>query len=436
MDQLSPSVPQVSPAVLGGAGLPSDASPGTALLPLETSASGALLLGPYPTKEAYMKRFQALKQNTETLEKAGYVMRVLTEKDLGQKRKCLRCHKFLVKKPFKVNRERKPRPGSVSSGMPEIDRVLGGVAISSPPAAISSKTFPSDRNSAKEPKQDCKYHDGTFNGRIWSCCRTGVYNTPCKTSAEHLAAVYQPGELEQLYRFYSTPTAPHSQPRRLAVAIDCEMGTSITNSPVLIRVTLIDYFTSKVLIDKLVFPDEPVLHYNTRFSGVTYAQMAKARSRGECLYGTAAARNAIWKFVGPDTIVVAHSGNNDMSVLRWIHGSIVDTFLVESLPVVKLQKEAREEEIREKQAREEAGMVTGPSEKKQQSSNPGQPTGEPKKKRPKGSGQFSLKTLARERLGRDIQMGKGGHDSIEDAIAARDIAAWNVLNFGRVVYTV
>lgn len=251
-----------------------------------------------------------------------------------------------------------------------------------------------------------------------------MYSPTCKVSDEHFAAVYQPGELERLYKYHSTPSCKAPLP---AVAIDCEMGVSITNNPVLIRVTLVDYFTSKVLVDKLVFPDEPVLHYNPRYSGVTYAQMARARSRGECLFGTAAARKAVWNFVGPDTIVVAHSGNNDLSVMRWIHGNLVDTFLVESLPVVQLQKEAKE--------KAESLALQTEKEQGQPKSVP-QPTGGPKKKKVKGSGQFSLKTLAKERLGRDIQVGKGGHDSVEDAIAARDIAHWNVLNFGHGMYTI
>jgi len=47
----------------------------------------------------------------------------------------------------------------------------------------------------------------------------------------------------------------------------------------------------------------------------------------------------------------------------------------------------------------------------------------------RGEGGLSLKTLARVRCGRDIQTsGKKGHDSVEDALAARDIAHWNVSN--------
>jgi len=45
------------------------------------------------------------------------------------------------------------------------------------------------------------------------------------------------------------------------------------------------------------------------------------------------------------------------------------------------------------------------------------------KKRPKGSGALSLKALTMVRWGREIQTaGNRGHDSLEDAIVARDLA--------------
>lgn len=230
------------------------------------------------------------------------------------------------------------------------------------------------------------------------------------------------------------------------------MGTGMTNESLCIRVSVVDYFTAEVLVDKLVFPDEPLLSYNSRFSGVNHAQMTRAKSMGDCLFGIAAAREAIWKFVGPDTIVVAHSGQNDLNSLRWLHGNVVDTQLVESLPVMKLEKEAREKEANEKKAREdEALQTTGreeptakaaaspkPKDFAQQGAQPTNPQKpiEPPKKKAKGSGRFSLKSLTKERIGREIQMGKDGHDSVMDAIATRDVAHWNVVNFGHGFYEI
>lgn len=230
------------------------------------------------------------------------------------------------------------------------------------------------------------------------------------------------------------------------------MGTGMTNESLCIRVSVVAYFTAEVLVDKLVFPDEPLLTYNTRFSGVSHAQMSRAKSMGDCFFGIAAAREAIWKFIGPDTIVVAHSGQNDLNSLRWIHENIVDTHLVESLPVMKMEKEAREKEANEKKAREEEVLQTtgkeelsaraaanpkpkGLAQQGPQPTNPQKPS-EPPKKKVKGSGRFSLKTLTKERVGREIQMGKDGHDSVMDAVATRDVAHWNVLNFGHGFYEI
>lgn len=241
------------------------------------------------------------------------------------------------------------------------------------------------------------------------------------------------------------------------------MGTGMTNESLCIRVSVIDYFTAEVLVDKLVFPDEPLLNYNSRFSGVNHAQMTRAKSMGDCFFGITAAREAIWKFIGPDTIVVAHSGQNDLTSLRWLHGNIVDTQLVESLPVMKLEKEAREKEAREKEAREKeanekkthegrnrqttgkeepsgqaatkSGYKDTTQEEAQQRKGPQKPVEKPKKK-PKGSGRFSLKSLTKHRVGREIQMGKNGHDSVMDAVATRDVAHWNVVNFGHGFYEI
>lgn len=235
------------------------------------------------------------------------------------------------------------------------------------------------------------------------------------------------------------------------------MGTAIRNETVCIRISAIDYFTGETLVDKLVFPDEKILNYNTRFSGVTFRQMMQAKSAGDCLLGIAAARQAIWKFVGPDTIVVAHSGQNDLNCLRWLHANIVDTFLVEASPVMELEKQAREEAKahaermrQEKQRSDQADTHLGQADQPktapqtapqaagtQKQAGSQKPAEKPKNKGKRGgSGRFSLKGLTKERIGRDIQTGREGHDSVKDAVATRDVAHWNVLNFGHGFYKI
>ena len=95
----------------------------------------------------------------------------------------------------------------------------------------------------------------------------------------------------------------------------------------LIRVTLVDYATGSTLLDSLVYPDVPMAHYNTRFTGIRAKDMRDASRSGKCIRGRDAARKAVWQFVGPDTIVVGHSGHNDLSTLRIIiSGSWIRSF--------------------------------------------------------------------------------------------------------------
>jgi RNA exonuclease 1 len=153
-----------------------------------------------------------------------------------------------------------------------------------------------------------------------------------------------------------------------AVALDCEMGIDKSGESQLIRLTLVDFFTGEPLIDSLVKRSAPMAHYNTRYSGVNAADMRRAEKSGSCIRGRDKARKRIWSYVGPGTVVVMHTGGNDLAALRWIHGAVVDILLLEryAIPV-------------------EGGRL--------------------------------LKNLLSRRLGREIQKGKKGHCSFEDAMA-------------------
>ena len=234
---------------------------------------------------------------------------------------------------------------------------------------------------------------------------------------------------------------------RAAVAIDCEMGTNESGESELIRVTVVDYFTSEVLVDNLVEPDVGMRHLNTQFSGVTWADMKRARNEGTLLKGKPSARAAVWWFVGTDTVVVGHGVSNDLRSLRWIHALVVDSFTIE-FGFAKKKEEAELAAAAEKaKAAERAGHVAEffdqgslvgeyvPTEpplantSRVVPNDKGKETTERTQKKKKGSGNLSLKTLTQKRLGRQIQAGgKAGHDSLEDAIAARDLVHWIIMN--------
>lgn len=225
---------------------------------------------------------------------------------------------------------------------------------------------------------------------------------------------------------------------RAAVAIDCEMGTAISGDPELIRVTVVDYFSSHVLVDSLVFPDVEMQHYNTRYSGVTPWEMERANRDGKCLMGKKKAREAVWMYVGPETVVVGHGVNNDLCAMRWIHTAIVDTMLNEILPIRVAARAAKKRAVEKAATKDkaESGMegkdkVKAKLEEKAATATVTAVMNSPRSKsnKPKGTGPYTLKTMTKMRLGRDIQTNRSkGHDSHEDAVAARDLAHWLVMN--------
>jgi RNA exonuclease 1 len=275
-------------------------------------------------------------------------------------------------------------------------------------------------------------------GQHWTCCSEHVSTKPCGGCYTHTPRAQLLAELVQQHR---TPKAMGTRDNvREAVALDCEMGTAISGDSELIRVTLIDYFSGAVLVNNFVDPDVPMQHLNTRFSGVSWLDITQAKRQGRCLAGKAGARAAIWRYVGPDTIVVGYGANNDLRALRWIHELMVDSFVLE----YRYKKEKKgvededgnvggdEDEDKEEDALQTAMGKFAVSGIEMANNDTTTTTQKGKKSTP---GRLSLKTLAKERLGRSIQMaGNKGHDSLEDAIAARDLVHWTITHVDRVCF--
>ncbi|KIW56033.1 hypothetical protein PV05_04732 [Exophiala xenobiotica] len=153
------------------------------------------------------------------------------------------------------------------------------------------------------------------------------------------------------------------------------MGVSITGETELIRLSAVDFFTGSVLLDNLVQPSVPMLHYNTRYSGVSWTDMQVAVQNGTCIHGRDMAREMLWKHIRPWTIVVVHGGRNDFEALRWIHTRVIDSFILESYTGIETE------------------------------------------------GGRSLQNLCKLKLGIAVQQKdvRKGHDSLEDAMACREL---------------
>ncbi|RDL30332.1 uncharacterized protein BP5553_10210 [Venustampulla echinocandica] len=398
----------------------------------------------------YMASLRGLVQSQEDLQANGYILKNLTQSELEKKKKCKHCNKpMLGRRPNGRGDETSKTEGAKDDVVQESPSLPSGIGIASDPKPIQA------------PKFLCKYHNGQVIKKNWSCCgNPAISGKPCVENEFHIPRQYQQGELESQWEYRATPAGQILYSPRPAVAIDCEMGISKQGDSELIRVTLIDYFSSEVLVDSLVSPDVEMRDYVTRYSGVTKRDMEIARNTRNCFFGRDNARMAVWRFVGPYTIVVGHSANNDLSALRWIHPLVVDTFLIEYIPHKKAVKAKIEQEHKEAKAKveQEQKDANAKAEQDQKDSSDkaaqGKSEAEPssaatplksptvteecveeekppqkKAKMPQSGGPMSLKFLTKTRLGRDIQMrGNRGHDSLEDAIATRDLAHWTVVN--------
>jgi RNA exonuclease 1 len=197
------------------------------------------------------------------------------------------------------------------------------------------------------------------------------------------------------------------------------MGTATTGDSELIRVTAIDYLSGDVLLDSLVWPDIKMAHYNTAFSGVTRQAMNKARRDATCIFGRDAAREAIWKFVGLRTIVVGHGGAGDLTCLRWIHRDIVDTCIVENVRRLAIQAEKKPDDG-------QVYAAPAPVDTDEKETSPAPEFKAAAEKSAEKTGGLSLKALALEHLNRTIQPKGRGHDSLEDAVATRDLLHFQI----------
>jgi RNA exonuclease 1 len=101
-------------------------------------------------------------------------------------------------------------------------------------------------------------------------------------------------------------------------ALDCEMCYTVCGLE-LTRVTVVD-FDEKVVLDKFVKPQNRVIDYNTRFSGIT--EQTLSTSAVKTLPEIQA---VLLSMFHSRTILVGHSLESDLKSLKLIHDLVVDT---------------------------------------------------------------------------------------------------------------
>uniref|UniRef100_A0A8D2F567 RNA exonuclease 1 homolog n=1 Tax=Theropithecus gelada TaxID=9565 RepID=A0A8D2F567_THEGE len=170
--------------------------------------------------------------------------------------------------------------------------------------------------------EECYYHWGRLRrNRVaggwetqYMCCSAAAGSVGCQVAKQHV----QDGRKERLEGFVKTfekelPGDTHPG----IYALDCEMSYT-TYGLELTRVTVVDTDVH-VVYDTFVKPDNEIVDYNTRFSGVTEADLADTSVTLRDVQAV------LLSMFSADTILIGHSLESDLLALKVIHSTVVDT---------------------------------------------------------------------------------------------------------------
>ncbi|XP_072804173.1 RNA exonuclease 1 homolog isoform X1 [Vicugna pacos] len=170
--------------------------------------------------------------------------------------------------------------------------------------------------------EECYYHWGRLRrNRVaggwetqYTCCSAAIGSTGCQVAKQHV----QDGRKENLEGFVKTFEKELSGDAHPGIyALDCEMSYT-TYGLELTRVTVVDT-DLQVVYDTFVRPDNEIVDYNTRFSGVTEADLA------DTSISLRDVQAVLLSMFSADTILIGHSLESDLLALKVIHSTVVDT---------------------------------------------------------------------------------------------------------------
>lgn len=234
-------------------------------------------------------------------------------------------------------------------------------------------------------QEHCNYHWGklhrTHAPRVgikseYTCCKGDCDSIGCSTGKYHVWNGVSNGINGPLDGYVKT-RLKRSVPKDEnygVYALDCEMCYT-SEGLELTKVTVVTT-DGRLVYDCFVKPDNEIIDYNTRFSGITAKDLCKKSYN--IVKTLKDVQSDLTGFINADTILIGHGLENDLRALRIIHSTVIDT------------------------------AVTFPHY-----------YGLPFKR--------SLKSLTSCFLKRDIQCaGVAGHNSVDDARACMELMLWRV----------
>ncbi|KAM4052690.1 uncharacterized protein ACNLHF_003283 isoform 2-T2 [Anomaloglossus baeobatrachus] len=223
-------------------------------------------------------------------------------------------------------------------------------------------------------KEECIFHSGrVLRHKVpggmetrYSCCEAAVGTPGCQMAKLHV----HDGQKENLDGFVKTFVKLQPSDGNPGIfSVDCEMCYT-THGLELSRVTVVDPGL-QVVYDTFVKPDNEIIDYNTRFSGVTEENLKNITTSIRDVQAI------MLNLFSTDTILIGHGLENDLLALKLFHDTVVDTSIVFPHRLGLPYKRA-------------------------------------------------LRSLIADYLRRIIQDEVGGHDSSEDATACMELMIWKV----------
>lgn len=188
------------------------------------------------------------------------------------------------------------------------------------------KVFEVYPNGKYPVREECLYHwgkawkkkvAGTMDTR-YTCCQGDLASEGCQVARAH---VHETNKKDTMSGYMKTiPCSPPIDGDYGVYALDCEMVYT-TMGVELARVTVCGTDQEPVY-ESYVKPDNTIVDYNTRFSGITQEDLEDVTT------SLREVQAVLLSLFSDKTILLGHSLESDLQALKLIHSTVVDTSVV------------------------------------------------------------------------------------------------------------